>query len=69
MAYVEQNLTGLPFVLRACNLSVSKNSAFPKDVPTGNDPLPRALEVNTEGYVLSRRTMTTDMKRETTDDN
>mgnify|MGYP000051762934 FL=1 len=39
------------------------------DCPTMDDPLPAVVETSTGGYVLSRSTRVTEVKRETTDDN
>jgi hypothetical protein len=60
-------LMQLPFVLR-----VSKRSSgldHPGlDVLTTDDPLPAALELTTDQYIIARATLFTDVKHETTDD-
>lgn len=59
----------LPFIFRATRLSDGTAGVFPKDIPATDDPLPAALEICSQGNVLSNETRLTEVRRETTDDN
>jgi hypothetical protein len=62
-------MLGLPFVLHAAQLNPARGETPGRDVPTSEDPLPAALEIDAGGYVLARETRLTQVRHETTDDN
>ncbi|MGA2483549.1 MAG: hypothetical protein ABSF92_10580 [Candidatus Acidiferrales bacterium] len=61
--------SGLPFVLRGDRLSATARVQFARDLPTAEDPLPPALEIEQAGYILVADTRFTKVAQETTDDN
>jgi hypothetical protein len=58
-----------PFVLRAIRPPRSMWDLSHGDAPSVEDPLPAPVDIDAIGYARSRRTLVTDVKRETTDDN
>jgi len=59
----------IPFVLRVAATSEASRESVCVDTPPIEDPLPARVATDAEGYIRFRRTMTTDVQRETTDDN
>lgn len=59
----------VPILLHIGQFFPVTDGRFGRDLPTSQDPLPAALGHDADGYILSRETYVTDVKRETTDDN
>lgn len=58
----------VPTVLRAA-LSLHEAIRLPSVTLTSEDPLPAVVNIDSSGYLLSHGTMTTEVDRETTDNN
>lgn len=58
-----------PFPLKVWRAVPEKQAEmYCRDVRTEDDPLPAVVDITAGGYALAKRTMTTDVRAETTDD-
>ena len=62
-------MSTIPFILHAAKLRERTGTAFSGDIPTSEEALPAIVETGLPGYLLSRETRVTEVRRETTDDN
>lgn len=60
----------VPFLLRNAEPGITGLEALcNQDTPTGDDPVPAVLDVNSGGFALARKTFVTDVRSETCDEN
>jgi hypothetical protein len=64
-----KHTSSMPFVLRSAAPSEATWELNHRDIPATEDSLPAAVSIDAAGYARSRRTMTTDVQRETSDEN
>lgn len=57
----------LPLVVQLGQSAPGKN-AFAIDIVTNEEPLPASLASTSEGYIVARATLVTDVRHETMDD-
>ena len=63
------SMLAVPLVLHIGRFFPVTDATPGRDLPASQDPLPAALGNDAAGYVLSRETRVTEVRRETTEEN
>lgn len=66
---MQDTMRCIPFVLRLGRLARAASPLTCADGPSNEDTLPAAIVIDGQGHARPRRTMVTDVQRETADDN